>query len=438
MQVSIESTSNLERRLTITIPAERIDADVEKQLKDAAKTVRIDGFRKGKVPSKIVKQRYGKGIRQDVLSEVIRTSFYEAVTQEKLNPAGTPSIEPTKDEEGQDFEFVATFEVFPEIALADFSAAEIEKQSAEISNEDLDKMIDTLRKQKADWTTVERASQDGDRVTVDFEGFVDGEAFAGGKAEGYELVLGSNTMIPGFESGLLGAKAGDTLDLNVTFPEQYQSEELQGKAAVFKTTVHQVAEPKLPELNVEFFKDFGIEGESEADFRAEISKNMDRELKNALRSKLKTQVLESLSKLNPIDIPSALIDEEIDTLRRQAVQQFGGNLKDFDLNMLPKELFKDQAEQRVRNGLLLAEVIRANEIKADEERVVAFVEEMSSAYQQPEEVRAYFLNDQNQRRQIEAVVVEDLAVEKLLEKASITETVVSYEDAIRPADQAAA
>ncbi|PPC74126.1 trigger factor [Pokkaliibacter plantistimulans] len=433
MQVSIEATSTLERRLTITIPAARIEADVEKQLKDAAKNVRVDGFRKGKVPSKIVKQRYGKGIRQDVLSDIIRTSFYEAVTQEKLNPAGTPSIEPKSDVEGQDFEFVATFEVFPEIALADFSAAEIEKQSAEVADADVDTMIETLRKQQASWNDVERASQDGDRVTMDFEGFVDGEAFDGGKAEGYELVLGSNTMIPGFETGLLGAKAGDDVELNVAFPEEYHAENLKGKPAVFKVKVTAVAEPVLPELSAEFFSKFGVEEQSEEGFRAEIRKNMERELKNALRNKTKTLVLDALCRLNPIAIPAALISDEVDTLRRQAVQQFGGDVEKFDLNMLPAELFKDQAEQRVRNGLLLAEVIRVNEIKADEARVGAFVEEMSAAYQQPEEVKAYFLNDKQQRRQIEAVIVEDVAVETLLAAAKVNEVSVSYEEAIKPA-----
>ncbi|MFB9885555.1 trigger factor [Balneatrix alpica] len=438
MQVSVEATTSLERRLTVTIPAARIDADVEKQLKDAARTVRVDGFRKGKVPAKLVKQRYGKGIRQDVLSDLIRSSFFEAVTQEKLNPAGSPAIEPTQDQEGQDFQYVATFEVFPEIKLADFAAANIEQQSADVTDADVDTMIETLRKQQSQWQDVERAAADGDRITLDFEGFVDGEAFEGGKAEGYELVLGSNSMIPGFEAGLLGLAAGAEKDLEVNFPEEYHAENLKGKPAVFKVKVTKVAEPVLPELNEEFFKKFGIEETTQEAFRSEIRKNMERELKNALRNKTKTQVLAELRRLNPIDLPKALIDEEIDVLRRQAVQQFGGNLENFDLNMLPAELFQDQAEQRVRNGLLLAEFIRSNELKADEERVKAFVEDMASAYQQPEEVVSYFLNDANQRRQIESVVVEDLAVEKLLAVANLSQKQVSYEEAIKPAQQAEA
>jgi trigger factor len=262
MQVSVETTSALERQMTITVPAERIENDVDSRVQQTARSVRLDGFRPGKAPLKVVKKRYGAGIRQDVIGEVVQQSFYEAVKQENVIPAGGPKIEFKKNEEGQDFKFVATFEVYPEISLADFSSVEVEKQTSEVADADVDNMIETLRKQQAGWNVVERASEDGDRVKINFEGFVDGEAFEGGKAEGHSLVLGSNTMIPGFESGIVGKAADEEFDLNVTFPEDYQAENLKGKEAVFKTKVISVEAPELPELNEAFFEKFVMDKKS--------------------------------------------------------------------------------------------------------------------------------------------------------------------------------
>ena len=308
MQVSVETTSGLERLMTISVPAERIDQDVNKRIQQTARTAKIDGFRPGKVPVKVVKQRYGKGIREEVLGQVVQESFYQALQQEEINPAGTPAIDFTKDVEGESLEYTAKFEVYPTIELADFSGVEIEKKSAEVKEADLDQMIETLRKQQADWTEVEREAADGDRLNINFEGFVDGEAFDGGKGEGMDLVLGSNTMIPGFESGLVGAKAGAEVELNVTFPETYQAENLQGKDAVFKVTVTTVSEQVLAELNEEFFAKFGLEEKTEEAFRAEVSKNMTRELNQSLKMKLKDQVFSQLLEVNGIEVPTALID----------------------------------------------------------------------------------------------------------------------------------
>jgi trigger factor len=437
MQVSVETTSALERQMTITVPAERIDNDVDKRVQQTARTVRIDGFRPGKVPLKVVKQRYGAGIRQDVVGEVVQKSFFEAVQQEKVMPAGSPKIEFKNDEDGKDFQFVATFEVYPEITLADFSSAEIEKQTSDVTDADVDTMIDTLRKQQATWTEVERAAEDGDRVKVDFEGFIDGEAFEGGKAEGTDIVLGSNSMIPGFESGIVGKKAGEEFELNVTFPEDYQAENLKGKDVVFKTKVISVSAPELPELNDEFFFKFGLDVSDLEGFKTEVGANMGRELKNALKAKLKDQVFTQLVDINGIEVPTSLVDSEIDNLRKQAVQQFGGGAE-IDPNMLPREMFEEQAKRRVTVGLLVQEIIKANDIKADDARVAEAIQEMASTYQEPQQVIDWYNSNEEMLNQVKSLVLEDQVVDHLLESAKVTEVAVAYEEAIKPAANAAA
>ncbi|WP_261841083.1 trigger factor [Aliamphritea ceti] len=434
MQVSVETTTGLERQVTVVVPAERVDNDVAQRVQQTARTVRIDGFRPGKVPTKVVKKRYGKGIRQEVIGEVIQESFYQATQQENLTPAGGPNIEFKNDKEGEEFSYTATFEVYPEIALADFSAAEIEKNSAEVKDEDLEQMIETLRKQQSDWVAVERAAADGDQVKIDFEGFIDGEAFEGGKGEGMDLVLGSNTMIPGFEAGLEGAKAGADVELNVTFPDDYQSEELKGKAAVFKTTVQSVSEQQLPELNEEFFAKFGLEENNVDSFKVEVRKNMEREVKQALKSKLKEAVFGQLVELNAIDVPAALIDNEIDAMRRQAIQQFGGAEANIDPEMLPKEMFQAQSEQRVKVGLLVNEVIKANELTVDDERVKTTIDELAATYQDPQQVIDWYNSNEEMLGQVKSLVMEDQVLDLLLDAAKVTDVELSYEDAIKPAE----
>ncbi|WP_370277381.1 trigger factor [Pontibacterium sp.] len=434
MQVSVETTSGLERQVTITVPAERIDQDVQKRVQQTARTARLDGFRPGKVPVKVVKNRYGKGIREEVLNQVIQETLFKATTDEKLQPANSPSIEFKNDKEGEDFQYVATFEVYPEIELADYASVEIEKQTAEVKDEDLDQMIETLRKQQASWDVVERAAEDGDRLNIDFAGTIDGEAFDGGKGEGMDLVLGSNTMIPGFEAGLVGASAGDERELDVTFPEDYHAEELKGKAAKFAVKVHSVSAQTLAELNEEFFSKFGMEEKTLDGFKAEVRKNMERELANTLKMKLKDQVFRELVKLNAIEIPGSLVDNEIDNLRRQAVQQFAGpNAEGFDLNMLPKEMFEEQAKSRVSVGLLVQEFIKANEVKVDDERVQETIKELAETYQEPQQVIDWYNSNQEMLSQIQSLVMEDQVVDQLLASAKVTEVEVSYEDAIKPA-----
>ena len=434
MQVSVETTSGLERRMTVGIPADRIQNEVNKRLQQTAKRARVDGFRPGKVPMSVIRKRFGASAHQEVIGEVIQSSFYEAIMQEKLNPAGAPSVEPKSMEAGKDFEYVATFEVYPEVTLAGFEAISVERPESEVTEADVDTMLETLRKQNTRFEAVERAAENGDQVTIDFVGKIDGEAFQGGTANGTNLVLGSGRMIPGFEEGLVGAKAGDSLTLKVTFPEDYQNLDLAGKAAEFETTVQAVAAPALPELNDEFFAQFGVNEGGLEGFRAEVRKNMERELRQAIKTKVKGQVMDGLLKTNTVEVPKALISNEIDRLREQAVQQFGG--ANIQASQLPAELFEEQAKRRVSLGLIVAEVVKQNDIKPDNDRVRAMVEELASAYQEPEQVINWYYQNEQQLGEIQSVVLEEQVVDTVLQKAQVTDKKVAYEEAVKPAQPA--
>ena len=433
MQVSIETTSGLERRLTVGVPAERVDVEVDVRLKKAAKDVRIPGFRPGKVPMKVMRQRFGPGVRQEVLGEVVSQSFQEAVVQEKLRPAGQPSIEPRNLEAGKDLEYVATFEVFPDVEMIEMKDFAVEKAVAEVKDEDIDNIIDVFRKQQGSWEAVERAAVDGDKVNVDYAGIRDGEAFEGGSAEESELELGSGRMIPGFEDGVVGMQAGEEKTLELSFPEDYHSEELKGAAVEFKIKLNSVLELEPAPLNEELFEKYGVEEGGEEQFRKEVGENMARELKNAVQNKLKQQVMDAiLTAHDALEVPKALIDQEIGGMRKQMFQQFGGaGGQDLDLDsLLPDDMFLENAQRRVKLGLVMAEFISKQEMRADPEQVRSTIEEMASTYQDPEEVINYYYSNQEQLSSIESKVLEDMAVEKLLESANITEKQCSYQDAI--------
>ncbi|WP_417594693.1 trigger factor [Oceanospirillum sp.] len=434
MQVSVETTSGLERRVTIQVPAAQIDEAVEERLKQTAKSARINGFRRGKVPMSHLRRQYGSEVRAEVVSEVMRTQYVEAITQEKLNPAGYPEIDASVNEAGKDLEFVATLEVYPEVEVGSVADLSVEKPVASVSDEDLDKMIEVLREQQAKWSEVDRAATEQDQVNIDFEGFIDGEAFEGGKAEGHDLGLSSGTFIPGFEAQLVGAKAGDEKDVNVTFPEDYQAEQLKGKDAVFKVKVNKVSEQQKPELDDDFFKLYGVEEGGLEAFRADVKKNMERELEQTVKSKVKEQVVTALVERNEFDVPKALVSNEIDALRQQAVQQFGGP-SNFDASALPAELFQEQAEKRVKLGLLMAAVVEAKELKADDTALRAYVEKLAESYQDPQQVVDYYMNNEQMRQQLESAVLEEQVVENLLNEATVNEVAMSYDDAIKPAEQ---
>lgn len=434
MQVSIETTSGLERRMTVGVPAAEFDGEVNKRLQEAAKTVNINGFRKGKVPLKVVKQRYGASVRQEVMGEMINRTFYDAATKEEVKPAGQPSIEPKENKEGQDFEYVATFEVYPEVELNQTAGFEIEKLTAEVGTEDVDKMIDILRKQQAEWKPVERPAADADQVNIDYVGTKDGEAFEGGSAEKQDLVLGSGSMIEGFESGIEGLSAGDKKTLALTFPEDYQAEELQGAAVEFDVTVNSVSEQELPELSAELYQKFGIETDTEEEFRSEVQKNMGRELKNAVKTQVKTQVMDKLIEANEVALPGALIVGEIDALRGQMAQQFGAQAQNLDLkSILPDEMFEEQAKRRVSLGLVVGEIVKQKEITVDGDKVREMVDEIASTYQDPEEVVTYYYGNQQLLSGIESAVLEDQVVDAIMAEANVTETQSNYEDVLKAA-----
>ena len=430
MQVSVESTSALERRLTIGVPAERIESEVTKRLQQTARRAKVPGFRPGKVPMSVIRQRYEDSARQEALGDLIQSSFYEAIVAEKLNPAGAPSVEPKVFEKGKDLEYVATFEIYPEIQVAGFEGITVERPQAEVSEVDVDNMLDILRKQNTRFEAVERAAENGDQLNIDFVGKIEGEAFAGGSAKGTALVLGSGRMIPGFEDALVGAKAGEERVITPTFPEDYQNLELAGKTAEFTVTVNAVAAPVLPELNEQFFALFGASEGGLEGFRAEVRKNMERELRQALKTKVKNQVMDGLLASNPIEVPKALVESEVNRLRVQAVQQFGGNIKP---EQLPAELFEEQARRRVALGLIISELVKQFELKPDEARVRELIEEMASAYQEPEQVVAWYLKNEQQLGEVRSVVLEEQVVDTVLQKAKVTDKPVSYEEAVKPA-----
>ncbi len=429
MQVSVESGEGLTKRLLVNLPAEKVDEVVNAKLKEAARTVRLDGFRPGKVPVRVVKQRFGAQIRQDAYGELIQSSFYEAVSQENLQPVGEPSIELREEEADGGLAYTATFEVMPEVKLADFGALEIKQPRAEVTDEDVDNMIRKLREQRTEWVEVERPAQDGDRLTIDFKGFIDGEAFEGGSAEGVQLVLGSGTMIPGFEEGLAGASAGEERKLELKFPDDYGVERLAGKDAVFEVTVKAVAEPKLPELDEEFIKSLGVEDGTEESLRKEVRENMERELKQKLKSRTKEQVMDALLEKHDIQVPAAMIQQEAGALKQQAQQDMAQAGQQSSLD-LPLSIFEPQAERRVKLGLIVGEIIRKNEMKVDQERVDEAIAEQAATYEEPQEIIDWYAANPQARSAVENVVLEDQVVEWILEQAKVEEEELTFDELV--------
>jgi trigger factor len=437
MQVSVETTQGLERRMTVALPSEDIDSAVMERLQSLSKTTRINGFRPGKVPFKVVKKRYEPQVRSEVLGSMINRSYFDAVQQEKLRPAGQPDIVPgenSEDDSEAGFSFVATFEVYPDFDPVFNDSIRVTRPLVSIEQSDIDEMLENLRKQRTEFTVVEREAQNDDQIVIDFVGRMDGEEFDGGEAEKAPLVLGSNSMIPGFESQLIGMKAGEEKTIQITFPEEYQAEHLAGKETEFDITVHEVKESTLPELTEDLIRTFGIEDGTLESLRADIRKNMERELKTRVENQVKTQVMDGLVELNPIDVPRSLVTEEIQRQREQLMQQMPA---DSDSSMLADELFTEQATRRVKLGLVVAEIIQRNEIKADAAAVRAQVEQMASSYQDPQQVIDYYYGNPEMLKNIEGLVLEDAVTTSVLDAATVSDEPTTFKDIMNPSEPVA-
>ncbi|MFO1366170.1 MAG: trigger factor [Acinetobacter sp.] len=436
MQVTTEAVSGVARRLNVSVPTSRVNEQFEARLKRTAKTVKINGFRPGKVPLNVVRREYGAGIYQEVVNEIIRDTVFEAIQQEKINAVGMPNIEKVENKDGA-LVYEAIVEVYPEVEVKTFADLEVERKASEINDKDVDTMIENLQKQRASWTETKGMAKKDMQVTFDFEGTVDGEKFEGGSAEDFKLVLGSGRMIPGFEDGIIGMKKGEEKVIDVTFPEDYQAENLAGKAAQFKITVKLVEKQKLPEIDAEFLKIFGLTEEEGLDkLKADVRKNMEREVRNSLRNQVKQAAFDALVAANEIEVPASMVAQEIDRQRQQMIQQFtqqfgGQGAGAFDSSMLPDELFKEQAEKSVKLGVLVSKVLADAKLEVDQARVDAYIDDMASSYEDPTEVVEYFKNDKQQRAQIEAVVLEDQVVDHILASAKVSDVNVSYEDLLK-------
>lgn len=434
MQVSVEQSGDLQRKMTVEVPEEQIASQVTDRLRELGKTVKIDGFRKGKVPFSVVQRRFGPRIREEVLGEVLRSSFSQAMTQENLRLVGEPAIEPQAMEPGNGMSYTATFEVYPTVALAPVEQLVVERPVCEIVDADVDKMVGTLRDQHKTWENVSRASRNGDQLTIDFVGKIDGEIFDGGDATDFELVLGAGQMIDGFEDGLLDKKADTDAELNLTFPDNYQAEKLAGKAVQFVVKVKLVSEPVLPELDDEFFKKFGVETGGEAAFRTEVRENMERERGRALKRLFNSGVLDTVAAANELTVPRALVDSEIGRMQQQAVQsmlQRGANPGDLDPSSLGT-MFEAPAQKRVKLGLLMAEMIKNAEITADPAKVRGTVESMASSYEDAAAVVKWYYDDPQRLQEIEAMCLEDEAVTWIAERAEVNEVNISFDDLMNP------
>ncbi len=426
MQVSVETIGNIERKLSIVVPAERVDSEVDQRLKTMRGRVKLDGFRPGKVPMSVVSQQYGDSVYQEVVGEIFQSSFYEAAEQEKLRVAGMPKIEATTLEPGKDLKFTATFDTYPEFKIADVSKMEIVKPAVKVSASDVDEMIETLRKQQQDWKEVKRAAKKGDLLVVDFKGTVDGEEFEGGASEDFSVELGSGRMLKDFEDALSGMKAGDDKDADVTFPDDYPAEDLKGKKATFSLKVKTVSAPSLPAVDKEFIVKFGVENGTKKSFKDEIKANMERELEQRVKSRVKQSVMEGLHDIHEIDLPKALVSDEVKQVRNEMAQ----NSQGADLSTLPDDMFIDQAARRVKLGLIVGEIITKNKLEKDQARVDEMLESLAASYEDPQSLIEYYRSNPEAMQTIEAAVMEEMIVEWVIKKAKIKEEKMKFTDLV--------
>ncbi len=423
MQVTVESTGTLERKLRVELPAEGIEQEVAARLKSVGRTAKIKGFRPGKVPAKVVRQRYGKQIRQEVLTEMMQKSYSDAVKLENLNPAGAPTIEPEDDDDGKSFAYVATLEVMPDVELRNLEKIKVEKPVVDISDKDVDEMILKLRKQKATWSEVDRKSADGDRVVCDFNGSIKGEAFEGGKGEEIPVVIGQGQMLPDFEKGLKGVKAGEEKTIKVKFPKEYHAEDLAGQKADFALKVHRVEEEVLPPEDDALAEMFNVTEGGIDKFREDVTENMRREAAQKANGEIREQVMESLLETNPLEIPQTLKHQEMHSMQHEAMQRMG--IEDNELAP-PMENFAEAADKRVRLGLLIRQLISDKELTVTEELVRKRVEEMCASYENADEMVEIYMSNPQVVQQVEPLVLEQLAIDWLMDNGKVKEKKIGF------------
>ncbi|NIP71904.1 MAG: trigger factor [Gammaproteobacteria bacterium] len=432
MHVSVEQTGSLERRITVQVPAERVEDEVASRLRRLAGRVKMDGFRPGKVPFKMVQRKYDQQVRSEVVSELMRETLQQAIRQEDLHPAGGPRLEPKTLEPGKALEYSATFEVYPKIELAPLSSITIERPVVEITDQDVDHMLDRLRAQRTTWQAVQREAREGDQVLIDFEGTADGQPFSGNKGEQVPVVLGSGSMVEGFEEQLAGAAPGEHRTIEVHFPQDYRGEEVAGRTAVFEVDVASVSEPKVPEIDEDFARGFGVPSGDVAELRAEVRNNMARELEQTVRSRLKQQAMDALLEANAIEVPKALVEEEIDRAIQQALKRRPESMRKLNL---PREVFEESARRRVALGLLMGEVIRAGGIELDAARVGSTLESVASTYENPEQIKEMYTKTPSLRRELEGHVLEEQVVDYLLEQAVVQDKPMVFDELMNAADR---
>jgi trigger factor len=425
MQVSVESTGKLERRMQVQVPAERVTQEIASRLKQLSRTARLNGFRPGKAPITVIRQQFGPQVHREVIGELMQSSFSEAVTQEQLAPAGNPRIEPRSIAEGEDLTYVATFEVFPEVVLQPIDSLEIERSTAEVTDSDVDAMIERLRKQQMKYTAAARSAANGDKVVVDFEGSIDGVPFAGGKGENVAIVLGENRMLPQLEQGLIGAAAGEQRTIAVDFPADYRAAELAGKHANFVVDVKSVEAPSLPELDEEFCKSFGVAEGGVARLREDVAANMRRELDQTLRTRNKAAVMDKLLQANPIDVPNALLESQVRDMQIETMRRTGAK----DVSQAPpREPLVEPARRRVALGLLFNDIIRRENIVLDPVRANARLDEMVGAYGDAAALKRAYLQNADAMRQVESLALEDQVVDWVLTRAKVHENASSFKE----------
>jgi trigger factor len=432
MQVSVETTSELSRKMTIQVPEDKIQEEIASRLKSLSNRVKVDGFRPGKVPHSVIQKRYGQQVREEVLSDMIQSTFYEAVRDEKLKPAGAPQITAHKADEGQGLEYEANFEVMPEFAPAPLETLEVKRYVSEVTDEDVETMIQRLREQRKSWRGVERPAAEGDRVTIAFEGWDGEESFTDGRVDNFPVVLGSKSMIPGFEEKLIGAAAGAKLEFELAFPEDYPGAKLAGKTGRFAVEVSKVEESVLPEVDAEFARSFGIEDGDVAAFRNDIRSNMEREMRRALQAKTKTSVMDALYARNAITLPNALVEGELEDLMAPYQEAARKRKQSLDEAKL-KEQLDPLARRRVALALILGKIIEAHNLTVDAKRVRETVDDLAASYEQPEEVVRWYYAEKPRLREIENVVLEDQIVDLVLEKANAVEEKIGFQELMQPA-----